>query len=82
MTLLFVGGSIGVAEVLRRARAGADAVRHAGGGRGRLGAEHHLSALHSHKQTGRVVLAGELMFLRYSNVVFIQDEYLKCVQCV
>lgn len=52
------GGAVGVAEVLRRARAGADAVRHAGGGRGRLAAQHHLPPLHAHQQASRLVLAG------------------------
>lgn len=42
------GGAAGVAEVLRRARAGTDAVRHAGGGRGGLAAQHHLPPLHAH----------------------------------
>lgn len=54
----WAGGAAGVAEVLRRARAGADAVRHAGGGRGRLAAQRHLPPLHAHQQAGRLVLAG------------------------
>jgi hypothetical protein len=44
--------------VLRRARAGVDAVRHAGDRRGRLAEEHHLPALHQKLKTNSVVLAG------------------------
>lgn len=33
-------------------------MRHAGGGRGRLAAKHHLPALHALQQAGRLVLAG------------------------
>ena len=48
-------------SVFRRARAGADALRHAGDRRRRLAEEHHLPPLHQELQADPVVLAGQLL---------------------
>ena len=45
--------------VLRRARVGADALRHAGNRRWRLAEKHHIPALHQELETNPVVLAGK-----------------------
>ena len=45
--------------VLRRARVGADALRHAGNRRRRLAEKHHIPALHKELEANPVVLAGK-----------------------